>query len=302
MAPLLLAAILSAAAAEAPPRFSVREVAPGVFAAIANPADESALGNAGFVVGSDAVLVIDTLATPEAAAELSAEIRRRTPLPVRWVVDTHHHGDHVGGNAVFGAAGAAILAHENVRAWARLPWRTDLSPAERATRARVRLPDVTYRDAATVWLGDRRVDVFARPGHTGGDTVVVVPDARVVFGGDLVQREAIPNLADARVEAWIETLDGLLKQFPDASFVPGHGQPGKALDVRFFRDYLRGLRLSVSRAVGEGKSGAALVETVKPMLASRYARWTWFDHVDRNIADMEAELKGTKAYPPAPPP
>lgn len=301
---MLLAAMFAAQVAAASPRLSIQiqEVAPGVFAAVANPADESSLGNAGFVVGPDAVLVVDTFATPGAAEELYAEIRRRTPLPVRWVVDTHQHGDHIGGNAVFGAAGATILAQENVRARAAPELRNERTPAETTARARVRLPDVTYRDAATVWLGTRRIDLLARPGHTGSDSIVVVPDARVVFAGDLVGRETIPNLADARVEAWIETLDGLLRGYPDATFVPGHGQPGKALDVRFFRDYLRSLRLAVSRAMREGKSGAALVEAVKPQLAERYARWTWFEHVGRNIADMEAELKGTKAYPPEPSP
>lgn len=297
---MLLAAMLAVQVAAPSPRFTVKEVAPGVFAAVANPADESSLGNAGFVVGPDAVLVVDTFATPEAARELYAEIRRRTPLPVRWVVETHEHGDHTGGNAVFGAAGAAILAQENVRA--RAVTRDEKSLEEKPATARVRLPDVTYRDAATVWLGDRRIELLARPGHTGSDSIVVVPDARVVFAGDLVGRETIPNLADARVDAWIETLDGLLRGYPDATFVPGHGQPGKALDVRFFRDYLRGLRLAVSRAMGEGKSGASLVEAVKPQLAERYARWTWFEHVEKNIADMEAQLKGTKAYPPAPSP
>lgn len=296
---MLLAGMLAVQVAAASPRFTVKEVAPGVFAAVANPADESSLGNAGFVVGPDAVLVVDTFATPEAAQDLYAEIRRRTPLPVRWVVDTHEHLDHTGGNAVFGAAGAAILAQENVRARAVTP--DAKSSAEKPARARVRLPDVTYRDAATVWLGNRRIELLARPGHTGSDSIVVVPDARVVFAGDLVGRETIPNLADARVDAWIDTLDGLLQGYQDATFVPGHGQPGKALDVRFFRDYLRGLRLAVSRAMGEGKSGASLVEAVKPQLAERYARWTWFEHVESNITDMEAQLKGTKAYPPAPP-
>lgn len=288
---MLLVAVLSATGAEAPPRFAIQGVGPGVFAAIATAGDPSSLGNAGFVVGSDAVLVVDTFATPEAASELLAAIRRETPLPVRWVVDTHHHGDHAGGNAVFAAAGAAILAHTNARAL-----------AQAKDPATVRLPDLTYGDAVTIWLGDRRVDVFWRAGHTGGDSVVSVPDARVVFAGDLVDRETIPNLTMARTGAWIETLDGLIKSFPSATFVPGHGVPGKALDVRTFRDYLRALRLAVGDAIRSGKSGPAVVLAVKPQLASRYSRWTWFEHVDSNIGDVEAELNGTKVYPAVPAP
>ncbi len=299
MAALLLAAILAAAD---PPRFSITQVAPGVFAAIADPSDETSLGNAGFIVGSEAVLVVDTFATEAAAQRLLSEIRSRTPLPVRFVVLTHFHRDHSGGSPVFAKAGAAVLAHENVRAWVRREWQTGLSDEQRARYAALRLPDVTYRDRVSVRLGDRTVDVIPLPGHTGSDSIVSVPDARVVFGGDLVQKACIPGLTFANSEAWLTTLNEILEDYPDRTFVPGHGEPGKALDVRFFRDYLRGLRLTVTRAMGEGKSGPALVEAVKPLLAERYATWTGFDHVDQNIADMEAELKGTKAYPPAPSP
>jgi cyclase len=300
--PSLAAVILAVQVAAASPRFSITEVAPGIFAAIADPSDESSLGNAGFVVGSEAVLVVDSFATPEAAQRLLSEIRSRTPLPVRFAVLTHFHRDHMGGSAVFAKAGATVLAHENVRAWGRRDWQTDLTESQRAQYAALRLPDVTYRDRVSVWLGGRTVEVFHRPGHSGSDSIVSVPDARVLFGGDLVQNACIPGLTFAHSDSWVTTLDGLLHGYPDATFVPGHGQPGKALDVRFFRDYLRGLRLTVSRAMGEGKSGAALVEAVKPLLAERYGRWTGFEHVESNIADVESELTGTKAYPPAPPP
>jgi glyoxylase-like metal-dependent hydrolase (beta-lactamase superfamily II) len=298
MGALLLAAILVAAA---PPRFSVTEVGPGVFAAVADPSDESSLGNAGFIVGTEAVLVVDAFATPAAAERLLSEIRSKTTLPIRFAVITHFHRDHMGGNAVFARAGAAVLAHENVRVWAHREWDERLTDEQRARYASLRLPDVTYRDRLSVWLGGRMVEVFHRPGHTGSDSIVSVPDARVVFGGDLVLKACIPGLTFARTEAWSTTLDELLKNYPDWTFVPGHGQPGKALDVRLFRDYLNGLRLAVSRAMREGKSGAAVIEAVKPQLASRYGRWTGFESVDGNIADMEAELTGTKAYPPARP-
>jgi glyoxylase-like metal-dependent hydrolase (beta-lactamase superfamily II) len=146
------------------------------------------------------------------------------------------------------------------------------------------------------------VDVLARPGHTGGDSIVSVGDAGVVFAGDLFWKNTVPNVVDAKTDAWPATLDGLVKAFPSATFVPGHGEPGKALDVRLFHDYLRGLRLAVERALREGKSGAALAESVRPQLAERYGRWTRFELVDQNIAQTETELKGMKEFPPAPSP
>jgi glyoxylase-like metal-dependent hydrolase (beta-lactamase superfamily II) len=284
-----------------PPSFSVVEAAPGVFAAIADPSDARTTGNAGFVVGSESVVVVDAFASPEGAERLLAEIRARTKNPVRFLVLTHFHSDHAGGAAVFARAGATILAHESVRAWVRREWQTDLDAKARERYAKLRLPDVTYRDEVTLWLGDRSVRVFHRPGHTGSDSLVAVPEARVVFGGDLIQKRTIPGLRFANTAEWMQTLDGLLKDEPDWTFVPGHGTVGHALDLRLFRDYLNNLRIAVSRDLAEGKRGAALREAVKAQLASRYGSWAEFSQVDENIADVEAEITGTKVYPPAPP-
>ena len=301
---LLAAATVATAAAAnapAPPAFTFTEVAPGVFAAIADPADARAGGNAGFVIGSEAVLVVDAAGSPEGAERLLAEIRSRTKLPVRFDVLTHFHSDHMGGSAVFAKAGAAVLAHENVRAWARREWQSGLDSAAQARYAALRLPDVAYRDRVTIDLGGRVVEVFHRAGHTGSDSLVAVPDAKILFGGDLVQRRTIPGLTVSNTEAWLATLDELIRTHPDWTFVPGHGGVAKALDVRFFLDYLRGLRFAVMRAMQEGKTGAALVEAVRPQLAAKYGTWAEFSQADRNIEDVEKELTGTKAYPPAPP-
>src|ERR1700730_10892066 len=105
--------------ATGPAHFRLLPVAAGVYAAIAKPGDREAVGNAGFVVGDESVLVVDAFATPAAAQELLGEIRRITKLPIRWVLNTHYHLDHVGGDSVFVRAGACVVAHENARAWVR---------------------------------------------------------------------------------------------------------------------------------------------------------------------------------------
>lgn len=309
---LAAAAILSVASFQAfgkvppsPESFTLVTTGPGVYAAVAKEGSRASLGNAGFVIGSSGVLVVDTFASPAAAEELGAEIRRLTAAPVRWVVNTHYHLDHIGGNAVFARRGAALVAHENVRAWARtenLRWRKEITPKEKTMLAALVLPDVTYTSGISIWLGDRRVDVLERPGHTGGDSVVLVRDADVLFAGDLFWKGTVPNLVDASTEAWVKTLDGFLREFPATTFVPGHGDVGKALDVRFFRDYLSGLRLSVARGIEDGQSGQALVESLLPRHRERYGSWKWFGQfAEKNIASVEEELKGTKAYPSAPP-
>ncbi len=310
-AALLLAVSLSALAASptptaaaGPSHFRLVPVAASVYAAIAKPGDRDAVGNAGFVVGDEGVLVVDTFATAAAAEELLAEIRRTTKLPVKWVINSHYHLDHVGGNAVFSRAGASVVAHENVRAWVRtenLKWREEIRPEEKQMLSRLVLPDVTHRQGLTLWLGSRRVEVLFRPGHTGGDSVVRVPDADVVFAGDLFWNSSMPNLIDADTAAWQKTLEDFLDEFPRAAFVPGHGEPGHALDVRFFRDYIFGLRQTVARGLEEGKSGQTLVDSILPLHRGRFGAWAWFDQfAARNITSTEQEMKGTKRYAPTP--
>jgi cyclase len=289
--------------AEAAASFTLTEVKPGVFAAIARPGDEDSVGNAGFVIGSDAVLVVDTFATPKAAEQLLTQIRKKTPRPIRWLIDTHHHRDHWGGNSVFAKAGAVVVSTENARARILARLQQDPGPGDAKAR-RLDPPSVTYRDALSIWLGDRRVDVFTKPGHTDGDSLVSVPDADVLFGGDLLQKETAPNLSDANTGAWIQTLDELAPRFPSATIVPGHGGVAKPLDIRGLRDFLSTLRLSVAKELCEGKSGDALVQAVMPRLAP-YTRWTWGEHLEGAVEQVERELRGTPspvAAPAAPTP
>jgi glyoxylase-like metal-dependent hydrolase (beta-lactamase superfamily II) len=114
MLPLLIGVLCvsHAVRGQEPSSFALHQVGPNVWAAIANPnAKVQAGGNAGFVIGDDGVAVVDTFMGTEAARQLLAEIRQRTKLPVKFVVNTHYHFDHVAGNAVFAEAGATVFAH-----------------------------------------------------------------------------------------------------------------------------------------------------------------------------------------------
>jgi cyclase len=294
----------AAAPPSSPPsaHFRLVSLGSGAYAAIATAGDRAAVGNAGFVVGSDAVLVVDAFATEEAAAELLAQIRRTTPLPVRWVVDTHYHYDHLGGNGVFRRAGAVVVAHENVRRWERtenLKWRKELTAADRAMRDALVLPDVTHRGRMTLWLGGRPAEVLFRPGHSGSDSIVRVSGAEgdVVFAGDLFWNATVPNLIDADTAAWVGTLEGFLRDQPSAMFVPGHGEPGRALAVRFFHDYLAALRQSVAHGIEQHLAGDALSEATLAVLKPRFGAWTWFDQfAASNVAQTEQEMRGTTIY------
>ena len=289
-----------ASESSAPTHFRLVAVAPGSWAAIATEGDRASVGNAGFVIGRTGVLVVDSFATAEAARELLASIRLETALPVRWVVDTHYHPDHMGGNAVFREAGAVIIGDENVRRWARtenLKWRHEITAQDRAILGALVLPEITPGEGGTITiaLGDRTAEVRSRPGHTGGDLIVRVTPEDVVFAGDLFWKSTIPNLIDADTRSWVETLDGFLRDDPAGSFVPGHGEVGHALDVRFFRDYLIALRQAVAREIERGSAGQPLVDTALETLRPRYGAWTWFTaFAAAGIAQTEQEMRGTK--------
>ena len=129
---------------------------------------------------------------------------------------------------------------------------------------------------------------------------MIIPDANVVFTGDLFWNHTLPNLIDATTQDQIASNDTFIRDYPQAHFVPGHGEVGTASDARAFRDYLAILRQMVTWAQASGKSGNALTAAVLPQLKSDYGGWAWFDHfAPRNIEQTAAELSGNKRVPAA---
>jgi glyoxylase-like metal-dependent hydrolase (beta-lactamase superfamily II) len=304
---LLTAAVLlvwaGAAAAQAPLPFTLKQVGPGVYAAIDGP-EHKAGANAGFVIGDDGVLVVDSFFNPDAARALVAEIRRITPKPIRYLVNTHYHLDHTAGDQVLRDAGAIIIAHRNVRGWLRTEnvhlFGDRITPALRAEIAALPLPDVTTDADLTVWLGGRKVVVETVLGHTGGDLSVAVPDAKVLFTGDLLWRKIAPNLIDGSVKEWTAT-DARFAAMPNAAhtlFVPGHGDVADVKDVREFRGYLLDLRKLVAEGRKLGLKGDALAAAVMPKLRTLYPDWAISDRAAAaEVRYMADELAGTKRRP-----
>jgi cyclase len=281
--------------------FTVKKIGEGVYAAV-SPDHSKAGSNAGFIVGANGIVVVDTFETTGAAKELLAEIRKVSSLPVRYVVNTHYHLDHTGGNAVFADAGATIIAHRNVRSWLRSEnlkfFGAAPKPEEKTQVASLVLPDLVYSDAIDIYLDSRLVQVRYMLGHTGGDSVVIVADANVVFAGDLVWQKHLPNLIDASTEPWIRTLDSLLQEHPSATFVSGHGDIATPADVSEFRGYLTTLRAAVAEAQSNEKSGDDLVKSVTATLKEKYGEWGFFNHfASHNIEQTADELAGKKRVP-----
>lgn len=259
-------------------------VAPGVWfvqgeAALGSPANRNFISNAGFVATPAGTVVIDALGAPVLADELIAEAERLTGQPVRVVIVTHYHADHIYGLSALRAKGAQILAHRGGQeylnsdtALRRLeasrselaPWidaRTELVPATRWIDG----------DTDFVFGGERFLIRHVGPAHTAEDIVVFAERSRVLFSGDLVFRGRVPYVGQADSGHWIESLDRLIALKPEV-VVPGHGPLSRAPlgDLQLTRDYLAYLRQTMR--------GAA--EAMEPFDGA-YARadWSRFEHL-----------------------
>ena len=317
----------SAAAVKAEDDFELIKVADGVYAAIAK-AGGLASGNAGFIIGDEGVLIFDTFLTPAALTELIEVIESQTKLPIKYAVNSHYHLDHTGGNQVLRARGVPIIGHDNLMQWqtARnkrfLPAAADLekrkadaakqlaeTPADQKDK-RAQLerqirrfeammtitltnPTVTFGSGVVhLYLGKREVVLSTMPGHTGGDVLAYVPDANVVFMGDLGWSRTLPNLVDATVNDWVPTLDKVIAQYGTAKFVPGHGGVAEVAGIRDFRDYLDDLRSRVKQGIADGLTVDQAKE--KLTLPEKYKSFAFQNFATPNVEDMYKELKGTK--------
>ncbi|HRN74923.1 MBL fold metallo-hydrolase [Ottowia sp.] len=239
-----------------------REAAPGCWyveglSALGSPANQNFISNAGFIVTSAGVVVVDALGSPALAERLLAEIRKVTPQKVTHVVVTHYHADHVYGLQVFEQAGAKIIAHQAGREYlfadtARL--RLQASREELAPW----IDDKTRLVEATEWIDGRRelrlgdtqlVLQPVGPAHTPEDLAVYLPARKVLYAGDLVFRSRVPFVGQADSRNWIKSLDKLLG-FDTEVIIPGHGPVSTEArkDMQLTRDYLVYLRKTMGKA------------------------------------------------------
>lgn len=246
----------------AAPEMRAREAAPGCWyveglSALGSPANQNFISNAGFVVTSAGVVVIDALGSPALAERLLAEIRKVTAQKVTHVIVTHYHADHIYGLQVFADQGARIIAHQAAREYlnsdtARLRLQASREELAPWVDAHTRLVP------ATEWINERReltvgdttlVLQPVGPAHTPEDLAVYLPAVKALYAGDLVFRSRIPFVGQADSRNWILSLERLLA-FDTRVIIPGHGPVSTEArkDMQLTRDYLVYLRKTMGEA------------------------------------------------------
>lgn len=270
---------------------------------MASQANRGFMSNAGFVVTSAGVVVFDALATPPLAEAMLAAIRRLTSQPVRRVIVSHYHADHVYGLQVFKAAGADIWARREGQQYLA----SDLARERLAQRRRDLAPWVdehTHLLPADRWLdfptdqpirfdlGGTRFELLSGgDSHAPGDLMLSVPDQGVLFAGDLFFTGRLPFVADGNTREWLSALRRMQNSGARV-VVPGHGPASTSVgtDLQATREYLEFLRAHMRRAVDDLQT---FEEAYSAIDWSRFRKLATFDVANRrNAHTVYLEMQG----------
>jgi glyoxylase-like metal-dependent hydrolase (beta-lactamase superfamily II) len=261
--------------------------------------------NSGVIVGDDGVMVVDAQATPSMAGDVIARVRAATDKPITQVLLTHYHAVRVLGASAY--KDAEILASDATRALIVERGQADMeSEIGRFPRLfrdvgsipGLTWPTITFTGQLSVWLGNREVRIMPLGrGHTAGDVVAYVPDANVVFSGDLVEYYSACYCGDAHFKDWPQSLDRLAALDAKA-LVPGRGAAlvgaGKVREgIALTRDFLSTLYGSVSASVAVGRSLKQAFDEARRVMDPRFAGFAIYEHcMPFNVARAYDEAKG----------
>jgi glyoxylase-like metal-dependent hydrolase (beta-lactamase superfamily II) len=250
-------------------------------------------GNMGLCVGEDATFLIDDQYAP-LTEKIKSAVRAVTDKPIGFVLNTHWHGDHTGGNENLGEMGALIVAHDNVRT--RMSTEQFMKAFNRtiAPSPKAALPVVTFNDTVTFHLNDETIHAFhVPPAHTDGDSVIFFKNANVVHAGDLFFRARFPFIdlsAGGSFSGMIAASERLLELVDDETkIIPGHGDLATKSDLQEYRDMLVLVKERVAPLIAAGKTEAEVV-AAKP-LADSPSWGEGFVNADRFLSIVYQSLK-----------
>lgn len=232
-------------------------------------------GNMAVSYGTDATFLVDDQFAP-LTPKIVAAIAALTAKPTRYVVNTHFHGDHSGGNENFGNAGAVIVAHENVRRRMSTEQFSKLFNRTTPAAPQVALPTVTFTDQVTLYQNGENISVFhVNAAHTDGDAIVWFRASNAVHMGDTFFRERYPFIdvdGGGSIEGLVAAVDRVLAGIDnDTKVIPGHGELSTKADLAEYRRVIATARDRVKKLIAEGKSLEQAV-AAKP-LAEFDAKW-----------------------------
>ena len=261
--------------------------------------------NTGVIVGDDSVMLIDTQATPAMARRVIERIRGVTDKPIKYVTLSHYHAVRVLGASAYGAS--EVIASQTCRAMiaerGQEDWDSEYGRFPRLFQAAdgipgLTWPSVTFRERMTLYMGKRRVELlFLGRAHTAGDIVAWVPDAGVMFSGDIVEYRSACYCGDGHFHDWPGTLDAIRGYRPEA-LVPGRGdalvggaKASDALDLT--EDFVRSTYRPVARAVARGASLKEAFGACREACDKKFSDYAIYEHcLPFNVSRAYDEANG----------
>jgi phosphoglycerate dehydrogenase-like enzyme/glyoxylase-like metal-dependent hydrolase (beta-lactamase superfamily II) len=280
----------------------VKEVAPGVFFrySVISATDPNVFGGCNniWVVFGDYVVVIDAN-FPKEARDVVAAVKKTTDKPIRYVFDTHHHGDHAWGNAVFAELGAGVIAQVNCARILRVDGPKEFAAAGRGpmgrkdvAASRLQVPNVVFDDKLVLDDGTQRIEfLFLGHGHTAGDAVAYLPKHKILCTGDACVNGAFNYMGQSDSASWIRALEKM-QQLDVQSVCPGHGPPADRELLEKQKRYFVELRQQVKKGIDARRDFADIAKGID---MPWYKEWTGVPPTGANVRFVYDELTGRVA-------